>query len=134
MTFPAYGWDTRASQDDRVCRSMPRLLSPLLCAFILLIVPTVCSAKTYLTITSEPSRASVEIDGIVVGKTPYSVEIPGSYVHGGRSVFTKFLRHQMHLRLVLDGYLTKGVDLANGPTPFITLKSQHQPTLISTGT
>lgn len=27
----------------------------------------------------------------------------------------------MHLRLTLDGYLPKEVDLANGPTPFITL-------------
>ena len=63
----------------------------------------------------------MEIDGIVVGKTPYKVEIPGSYVHGGRTIFTKFLRHQMHLRLTLDGYLSKEVDLANGPTPFITM-------------
>jgi len=84
-------------------------------------IPTLCLAKTHLTIMSEPPGASVEIDGIVVGQTPYSVEIPGSYVHGGHSVFTNFLRHQMHLRLSLDGYLTKEVDLANGPTPFVTL-------------
>lgn len=93
----------------------------VLCGISFVLVPTICSAKTYLTIKSEPSGASVEIDGIVVGQTPYSIEIPGSYVHGGHSVFTNFLRHQMHLRLVLDGYLTKEVDLANGPTPFVTL-------------
>src|SRR5208282_6014125 len=55
------------------------------------------------------------------GTTPYRVEIPGSYVRGGKTVWTKFLRHQMHLRLTLEGYLPKEVDLANGPTPFITL-------------
>ena len=64
---------------------------------------------------SQPSGASVEINGIEVGKTPYSVEIPSSYVHGGKTVFTKFLREQMHLRLTLDGYLPKDVDLANRP-------------------
>jgi S1-C subfamily serine protease len=63
----------------------------------------------------------VELDGIMVGTTPYTVEIPSSYVKGGRSVFTKFLRHQIHLRLTLSGYLPKEVDLANGPTPFVTL-------------
>jgi S1-C subfamily serine protease len=97
------------------------LFSLVLCGISLVLVPTICSAKTYLTIRSEPPSASVEIDGIVVGQTPYSVEIPGSYIHGGHSVFTNFLRHQIHLRLMLDGYLTKEVDLANGPTPFVTL-------------
>ncbi len=78
-------------------------------------------AKTYLTIVSQPAGASVELDGIVVGTTPYSEEIPSSYVKGGKSVFTRFLRHQIHLRLSLSGYLTKEVDLAEGPTPFVTL-------------
>src|ERR1700722_4608400 len=79
----------------------------VLWAITIAISPTICSAKTYLAIRSEPPGASVEIDGIVVGQTPYSVEIPGSYVHGGHSVFTNFLRNQMHLRLLFDGYLTK---------------------------
>jgi hypothetical protein len=97
------------------------LVRVLTVTFFLLMLPRLSVAKTYLTITSQPSGASVELDGIVVGTTPYSVEIPGSYVHGGKTVWTKFLRHQLHLRLTLEGYLSKEVDLANGPTPFITL-------------
>ncbi|MGC9971690.1 MAG: trypsin-like peptidase domain-containing protein [Bryobacteraceae bacterium] len=88
---------------------------------LFLLAATAGTAKTFLAITSQPPGASVELDGIVVGTTPYSAEIPSSYVRGGRSVFTKFLRHQIHLRLTLSGYLPKEVDLANGPTPFITL-------------
>lgn len=99
----------------------PQLKRTLLCGLLLLLNLGVGSAKTYLVIGSQPSGATVEIDGIVVGKTTYSVEIPKSYVVGGKSVFTNFLRHQMHLRLTLEGYLPKEVDLANGPTPFITL-------------
>src|SRR5258707_14476612 len=71
--------------------------------FFLLVLPRLGTGKTYLTIKSQPSGASVEIDGISVGTTPYQIENPGSYVHGGKTVFTKFLRNQMHLRLTLDG-------------------------------
>ena len=99
----------------------PHLRGTLLYGLLLLISVAVGSAKTYLVIGSQPSGATVEIDGIVVGKTPYSVEVPKSWVVGGRSVFTNFLRHQMRLRLTLDSYLPKEVDLANGPTPFVTL-------------
>lgn len=99
----------------------PQLCGTLLCVLLFLLNLGIGFAKTFLVIGSQPSGASVEIDGIVVGKTPYSVEIPSSYVRGGKSVFANFLRHQMHLRLTLDGYLPKEVDLANGPTPFITL-------------
>ena len=56
-------------------------------------------AKTYLRITSQPSGATVEIDGNVVGTTPYEVEIPGGYLHGSKSVFGQLLRRQMHLPL-----------------------------------
>jgi hypothetical protein len=62
-----------------------------------------CFAKDYLTIRSNPPGATVEIDGIAVGKTPYQSEIPSGYLHGSKSVFGKLLRQQMHLRLSLDG-------------------------------
>lgn len=89
---------------------------------LLFLIPGVCHAKkTYLTITSEPSGASVEIDEIVVGKTPFTVEIPATYLRGSHSVLSKFLRHQVHLRLTLDGYLPKEVDLANGPMQLVAL-------------
>jgi hypothetical protein len=90
--------------------------------FLLILIPRVCHAnKNYLTITSEPSGASTEIDGIVVGKTPFSVEVPATYLKGSHYVLSKFLRHQMHLRLALDGYLAKEVDLANGPMQLVAL-------------
>jgi len=82
-------------------------------------------AKDYLSINSQPSGATVELDAIVVGKTPYSVEIPGGYLHGSKSVFGKLLRHQLHLKLTLDGYLSKEMDLANGPTPWIALNGTN---------
>jgi hypothetical protein len=81
--------------------------------------------KDHLVIDSDPSGATVQIDGLVVGKTPYKVEVPGGYIHGTRSVFGKALRQQMHLRLQLDGYLPIDADLARGPMPWIALNGTY---------
>lgn len=96
--------------------------------FTLLILaglPPISLAKDHLRIDSQPSGATVEIDGIVVGKTPYSMEVPGGYIHGTRSVFGQVLRQQMHVRLQLDGYLPVDADLARGPMPWIALNGVY---------
>jgi S1-C subfamily serine protease len=96
------------------------------CALIYLALsPRCAAAKDYLTISSQPSGATVELDGVVVGKTPYSVEIPSSYLRGSHSVFGKLLRHQVHLKLSLEGYLSKEMDLATGPTPWVALNGTY---------
>jgi hypothetical protein len=92
---------------------------------LMLLVSPLCLAKDFLTVNSNPPGATVEIDGIVVGKTPYRVEVPGGYLHGTRSVFGKLLRQQTHLRLVLDGYLPKEADLARGPIPWVALNGTY---------
>jgi S1-C subfamily serine protease len=96
----------------------------VICLFSVLI-PVRCLGKDYLTINSQPPGATVELDGIVVGTTPYSLEIPGAYLHGSHSVFGKLLRHQIHLKLTLDGYLVKEMDLADGPTPWVALNGTN---------
>jgi S1-C subfamily serine protease len=96
------------------------------CVLIFLLAPLASYAKKqYLTITSEPSGASVEINGIVVGKTPYQIEIPSTYLKGSRWVTSKFLREQMHLRLTMAGYLPKEIDLANGPMRLTNLNGVY---------
>jgi hypothetical protein len=107
------------------CRGTIRYSFFTFCVLFHLASPPRCAAKDYLTIDSQPSGATVELDGVVVGKTPYTVEIPGGYLHGSRSVFGKLLRHQVRLKLSLEGYLTKEIDLANGPTPWIALNGTY---------
>jgi len=92
---------------------------------ILLLPSTTLARKYYLTITSNPPGATVEINGVAVGKTPYQTEIPGTYLKGSRIVYSKFLRVQLHLRLTLDGYLPKEVDLSNGPMRLINLNGVY---------
>jgi hypothetical protein len=51
-----------------------------LCAWISLAALTIFAPRTQagsLKITSTPSGATVEIDGVVVGTTPYEANFPG---------------------------------------------------------
>jgi S1-C subfamily serine protease len=98
-----------------------RLVGFLLSILVLCGAPRSFAAKDHLRICSKPPGATVELDGIVVGKTPYAVDIPGGYLRGTRSVFGNLLRHQIHLKLSLDGFFPKEVDLAIGPTPWVGL-------------
>ncbi len=86
-----------------------------------------CFAKDYLTITSDPPGASIEINGRVVGKTPYKVEVPKAYYHGCGNVFC--LKHalvdQLHARIMLDGFLPKDQDLARGPYKWIAFNGTY---------
>lgn len=106
------------------CLTFPDLWLSL--AAVLFLVST-CAAKDYLTIASDPPGANVEIDGAVVGKTPYKVEVPGAYYHGSRSVFglKHLLGQQMHVRILLNGYLPKDQDLARGPYKWIAVNGTY---------
>lgn len=96
----------------------------LVCAAVLFGCRSV-EAKDRVTIASDPPGATVKIDGIVVGKTPYQFEVPGGYLRGTRSVFGALLRQQIRLRLELDGYLAIDSELARGPMPWIALNGTY---------
>lgn len=101
------------------------LFFPILLIALVFQLSSYLEARTTLTIISSPPGATVELDGIVAGKTPYEVEIPGGYIHGTKSVFGKILSHQVRLKLTLDGYVPIQADLANGPRPWIALNGTY---------
>ena len=82
------------------------------------------SADT-IKITSTPSGATVEIDGIKVGTTPCEMQVPGGYLHGTKSVWGKRLGNQMHLHISLDGYVSKDLDMATGPYHWMALNGTY---------
>jgi serine protease Do len=107
-----------------------RLLSPTssllrlaVAAFALLSARDAC-ANT-LTIASNPSRATVEIDGVVVGTTPYEAKFPGGYFHKTHTVFGQRLERRMVARVSKEGYATKEIELTYGPIPWIALNGHH---------
>lgn len=97
------------------------------CARIFLISISLlpCTAQSLradtLTITSTPPGATVEIDGVAVGTTPYEMKVPGGYFHRTHTAFGTRLGHAMTLRVRMDGYTTKEIAVTQGPMPWIAL-------------
>ncbi|MGH9572209.1 MAG: PEGA domain-containing protein [Candidatus Acidiferrales bacterium] len=81
-----------------------------------------------LTITSRPVGATVEIDGVVVGKTPYRTNVPGGYFHKTRTVFGARLDHAMILRVSMDGYGTEQINMTDGPYAWIAMTGRREGT------
>jgi hypothetical protein len=73
------------------------------------------SSADNLAITSSPPGASVEIDGLVAGTTPYKTDFPGGYFHKTHTTFGTRLEHAMTLRVSMSGYLTQQITITNGP-------------------
>jgi serine protease Do len=75
-----------------------------------------------LEVTSTPSGATVEIDGLAVGTTPYKQDVPGGYFHKTRTALGQRLQHPMIARISLSGYTTKEIQMTEGPMNWVSLK------------
>ena len=104
---------------------MPRLLRRRWYRFVgggllvLAISPRVFGES--LKITSAPAGAVVEINGSVVGTTPYRTDYPGCYFHKPHTVFGERLEHAMVLRISKDGYTLQQLTLTDGPLDWVGL-------------
>jgi hypothetical protein len=95
-----------------------------LALFAFLLCPPRTNAEA-LTITSSPSGATVEIDGIVVGTTPYQVKYPGGYFHKTKTVLGDRLEHAMVVRVSKDGYAPQEIQITEGPFQWVNLKGKN---------
>ncbi len=99
-----------------------------LCALLaLLVFPPLCAPQARantLTITSSPTGATVEIDGVIVGTTPFHMKVPGGYFHKTRTVFGQTLQHQMTLRIYKDGYTAQDLRLTEGPFEWVAMNGR----------
>jgi serine protease Do len=78
-----------------------------------------------LKITSTPSGASVEINGVTVGTTPYEEEVPGGYFHKTKTALGRRLQHPMMARISIAGYATKEIQMTEGPMNWVSLKGHN---------
>jgi S1-C subfamily serine protease len=92
------------------------------CAFLFLLPLRVSAEK--LTITSTPPGATVEINGILAGTTPFEKDFPGGYFHRTRTSLGSRLEHPLVARLNLAGYATKEIPLTEGPMEWISLNGR----------
>jgi len=102
-----------------------------LCASLLLpalLLPEMRTHAGTLTILSSPPGATVEIDGAVVGTTPYEVSYPGGYFHKTHTVFGERLRHAMTARVYKDGFAPQRLTLTTGPFEWVGLTGKRHGT------
>jgi serine protease Do len=94
------------------------------CAWCLCVLATLFAAQAAradnLTITSTPVGAKVELNGVVVGTTPYEMKVPGSYLHKPHSVFSEKLEHAMTVRVYKEGYAPQEIGLTEGPYKWVS--------------
>jgi hypothetical protein len=78
-----------------------------------------------LTITSSPAGATVEIDGLAAGTTPFKIEYPGGYFHKPHTVFGSRLDHSITVKVSKDGFLTERLTLTQGPFEWVAVNGRH---------
>ena len=95
---------------------------------LVFLLPAPQARANTLTITSMPSGATVEIDGVVVGKTPYRTNFPGGYFHKTHTVFGSRLDHAMILRVSMDGYGSEQINMTEGPYEWTAMTGRREGT------
>jgi serine protease Do len=96
-------------------RATVRIAFRVLMALLAMTALASRSRSEALNITSSPTGATVEIDGVVVGTTPFRVNYPGGYFHKTKTVIGTRLEHAMVARIYKDGFTVQEVTLTDGP-------------------
>jgi S1-C subfamily serine protease len=78
-----------------------------------------------LRITTVPPGATVQINGVLVGTTPYEQSIPGGYLHKTKTALGARLGYPMVARLTLEGYAAKEIQLTEGPMSWVSTLKGH---------
>jgi serine protease Do len=94
-------------------------------ALVLLACPPHADADK-LQITSTPSGATVELNGVTAGTTPFEKDFPGGYFHKTRTSMGSRLEHPVVARISLPGYASKEIKLTEGPMNWISLNGRNR--------
>jgi len=97
-----------------------------LTATVLLFLCPFRAVADTLKITSTPSGATVEIDGVLAGTTPFEKDYPGGYFHKTRTSMGSRLEHPMVARISLAGYVTREIRMTDGPMNWISINGRNR--------
>jgi serine protease Do len=95
-------------------------------ALLLLLLCPPRALADKLQITSTPPGATVELDGVVVGTTPFEKDFPGGYFHKTRTSMGSRLEHPVVARITLAGYASRELKLTEGPMNWISLNGRNR--------
>jgi len=80
----------------------------------------------FFSVTSEPSGASVYLGSELLGKTPIRLPIKVKYFYNGPSfLFSKYFSSPVTMTVSLDGYVTKTLQITNGPFVWTSLDGKN---------
>ena len=96
------------------------------CAVLVLLAWPARVLADKLQITSTPPGATVELDGVAVGTTPFEKDFPGGYFHKTRTSMGSRLEHAVVARISLTGYASKEIKLTEGPMNWISLNGRNR--------
>jgi Trypsin-like peptidase domain/PEGA domain len=102
--------------------SRSRFVALILSALLIAAVP---AAAEKLHITSNPPGATVSIDGVAEGVTPFDKDFPGGYFHRTHTSLGSRLGHAMVVRISLVGYATKEMTMTEGPMNWVGLNGHN---------
>jgi hypothetical protein len=106
-------------------RKLARICLPAFAGLLATLALAPRARAESFNITSAPSGASVEIDGALVGTTPFHTDYPGGYFHKTHTVFGARLEHSLTLRISKDGYATQQITITDGPFEWIAVSGKH---------
>jgi S1-C subfamily serine protease len=86
--------------------------------------PASAAAET-LKISSKPPGATVEINGVLEGTTPFEKDYPGGYFHKTKTSMGARLEHPMTARVSLAGYATREIQMTDGPMDWISINGRN---------
>jgi S1-C subfamily serine protease len=104
---------------------MTSLSKLCVCALLLQFGMATSARADKLEITSAPAGATVEIDGVAAGTTPFEKDFPGGYFHRTKTALGSRLEHAMVARISLAGYATKELQLSEGPMNWVGLNGRN---------
>src|SRR5467141_2346547 len=97
-----------------------------LCYALLLLCCPQRAAADKLQITSTPPGATVELDGVVAGATPFEKDFPGGYFRKTRTSMGSRLEHPVVALISLSGYATRELKLTEGPINWLSLNDRNR--------
>jgi S1-C subfamily serine protease len=95
------------------------------CVLLFLCAAAANARADKLAITSNPPGATVELDGVAVGVTPFEKDFPGGYFRRTHTSLGSRLEHPMVARISLNGYATKELPLSEGPMNWVGLNGRN---------
>src|SRR4029077_19124813 len=97
-----------------------------LCAALFLLAYPLSAHADKLQIASKPPGATVELNGVAAGTTPFEKDFPGGYFHKTKTSMGARLEHAVVARISLAGFAAKELTFTERPMNWLSLNGRNR--------